>query len=96
MGISRRDKGLLFRVRDLYRTLTALHATLAQIEAHEKLEPTSLSLRIDLSQKLKSAAKTLAIEEGKQAADFENFGILLNNLEETKKGRRTWPVKKKI
>lgn len=96
MKLPRREIGLLWRVRDLFNAASVLYRLVNDIEAHEKANPSSLSLRIDISQRMKSVARAMAIEEGKQHADLENFGLNLQDLGKIKEGKRQWDKKKKM
>lgn len=91
---SKRELGLLYRIREMHVASRVLYRSLKDIADGP------LSVRIPPAELfavktiLNSCARTLAIEEGKQNADYENFGILLENLDNRKVDRRkTWRKK---
>lgn len=94
MERNKRELALLYRIRELYIACGALHT---ELSAAVRIVGPWLANPGDkpaIEAILHSTAKTLAIEEGKQAADFENYQITLNSLDSRPKGKpRSWPRK---
>lgn len=94
MERNKRELGLLYRIRELWIAAQALRNELSSIERNATPGTLSPAQRVVINSILLSTAKTLAIEEGKQAADFENFQITLQTLDQRPKGKpRSWPRK---
>lgn len=91
---TKRELGLLYRVRDLFRVSQHLYQFVRDSEAAPHI-PGSVDVdKVVRTALLQTAARALAIETGKQNSDYENFGILLEDLDNrSKKGKRSWPRK---
>lgn len=84
MERNKRELALLYRIRDLFIACEAMYSELKS--------PSSESVTSGI---VHSVSKTLAIEEGKQAADFEHFQITLQTLDNRMRGtNRSWPKKR--
>lgn len=95
MARSKRELGLLYRIRDLYHSTEWLFRMLRELERDPKFQAQFPAQYFELQAAIKSGARSLAIEEGKQLSDYEHFDITLNNLDNRPKGTtRTWPAKR--
>jgi hypothetical protein len=91
---SKRELGLLYRIRELKRISAHMYQFIRDGEHSSNDIPNLVFRQTVRTALLQTAARTLSIEEGKEAADLEHFGININTLDERiKKGTRAWPSK---
>lgn len=88
MRASKRELGLLWRIHGLFGATSAAYAALRMLETDGSIERLDVAERVAVSATLRSMARILAIEEGKQEADLEAWGINLNTLSEVREGRK--------
>lgn len=96
MKAKKRDIGLLYRIRDLYAAVRSLQVILRSIDDAGWLRSATDSDKLYFDTIMKTASRVIAIEEGKQRADFENFGFTLKALGTELQRRKTpWNKGKK-
>lgn len=88
MKASKREIGLLWRIKDLfvwateaYKIIAILDDTVAGSMLDKDKKATVHNLR-------NWGARALSIEEGKQNSDYENWGITLAGLANVREGRK--------
>lgn len=94
MKANRREIGLLYRIRDLFFVARVAFENLSRLEREGAQSGWSVEDRLMLQTAIKTMAKCLAIEEGKQNSDYENYGLLLSNLNpDESKREKKWRKK---
>jgi hypothetical protein len=95
MRANKREIGLLWRIKDLFVWAVETHKMLVIFDDTILGTLLDKDKRDTLHNLRMWGARALAIEEGKQNSDYENWGITLNNLGIVREGRKRKGVKKK-
>ena len=90
----RRETGLLYRIRDLQAACKGIYQMVQAAEENHYFDGMPDTSKVYVAGVMKSVARVLAIEEGKQEADYANFGISTKTLGTELQRRRPWRKKK--
>lgn len=90
----RRETGLLYRIRDLQAACNGIYQMVQAAQENHYFDAMPATSKEYVAGVMRSVARVLAIEEGKQEADYVNFGISTKMLGTELQRKRPWRKKK--
>lgn len=77
---NKRETGLLYRIRDLEAAARGLYQMIQAAQENHYFDAMTPTSKEYCQTIMRSCARVLAIEKGKEDADFHNFGISIKTL----------------